>query len=315
MQDKVSKASNQADEDNCVQTAMKSSVSSNGLTTGGLPSPTLTTPPTSFSTTDEDVNVRHPSDHGSFYVNCGRRTSATPSSSGVLQDDNRGRNCQTADITQTDPGTDRYPPGVGDILNDTKTKQTIWRLPVDESQLWTSPRIGPIPSPPTSPRSRSPVATRPAVMDLAQAREKVPIMVAEIQAIRFAFKAGLGKYFTFLFGDAKTLLKGLDTLGEGLSALGKKLVTTERVSMAHLQQIDLLDSDLGVSMQEADRIIMAMKRGNTRTGPLTGKSRSLRKDVIRHDLGPQMVELAEDVLSILQNRVARVGHGIDLDIA
>jgi hypothetical protein len=152
-------------------------------------------------------------------------------------------------------------------------------------------------------------------MDLAEAREKVPIMVAETQAIRFAVKAGLGQYFTFLFGDAKVLLKGLDTLGDGLSGLGKKLNATEKVSMGHLQQIDFLDTDLGVSMQEADRIVMAMKRGNTRTGPLTGKSRSLRKSMIKHDLGPQMLELAEDVLSILENRVTCIGHAIDLDAA
>jgi hypothetical protein len=117
-------------------------------------------------------------------------------------------------------------------------------------------------------------------------------MASQVQRTRDEFKTGIAIYFRFVFADAKVLLKILRKLASALCGLGEEL---EIVSRSMLDQIELLDMHLGTLLQEGDRIIRAMTRGSARTGPLVDKSRSMRKDLIKHDLAPQMLEFAENI--------------------
>ena len=134
-------------------------------------------------------------------------------------------------------------------------------------------------------------------------------MALQVQSTRKAFKTNISKFFTFTFADAKTLLKALDKLSSALKVLHSSLPPpslsdkdADVISRSTLNEIELLDMHLGPLLQEGDRVLRAMTRGSSRTGPLTERTKSMRKSMIKDDLGPQMVEMAEG-LGILEGRV------------
>ena len=69
-------------------------------------------------------------------------------------------------------------------------------------------------------------------------------------------------------------------------------------SQALLDEIELIDIHLGALLQEADRILRSMRPGRPRKAPLEGRKKSMKAYVIKADLGPQMVELAQNVRSL-----------------
>ena len=124
-------------------------------------------------------------------------------------------------------------------------------------------------------------------------------MAEQVRGTRRSLKQAVSKYFRFQFADVKVLLRSLDKLANSLDELHPQL---DIIASTMLDDIELLDMHLGTLLQESDRVIRAITRGNSRTGPLRGRSRSMRKCMIKDDLGPQMLELAEN-LEILKRRV------------
>ncbi len=174
----------------------------------------------------------------------------------------------------------------------------------------TCPRKGPLSTPPISPRSTSPAVAERGRLSLSGAVRDSKLMAEQVQVIRKAFKVGIQRYFRFFFADAKLLLKALDMLADSLNSLRLQL---DVVSRPMLDEIELVDMHFGALLQEGDRIIRAMTRAGSTSVPLTGKSKSLRKSMIR-DMAPQMVGLAETI-KILKDRIDRVTQTIIVERA
>ena len=164
---------------------------------------------------------------------------------------------------------------------------------------WSSPRKRPAPTPPISPKSNQPVVWERGQLSLSDAVRDSKIMAEQVRGTRRSLKQAVSKYFRFQFADVKVLLRSLDKLANSLDELHPQL---DIIASTMLDDIELLDMHLGTLLQESDRVIRAITRGNSRTGPLRGRSRSMRKCMIKDDLGPQMLELAEN-LEILKRRV------------
>ena len=133
-------------------------------------------------------------------------------------------------------------------------------------------------------------------------------MVEQVQATRRRFELRIESYFWFWSTGAKLLLKALDKLAGSLDSLRLELdVFSEHM----LDDIEVLDMDLGVLLYEGDRIIRAMTRAGSNLVPLSRRSKSMKKSTIKHDLSPQMVDLAGNI-NLLGRRIEILTRTINM---
>ena len=166
----------------------------------------------------------------------------------------------------------------------------------------TSPRKGPLPTPPISPRSRSPAVPETGRLTRAGAIRDSKMMAEQVQTIREEFRLAIEDYFWLWFADAKLLRKALGKMAASLESLHLEL---DLVSKPMLNEIELVDMHMGPVLQEGDRIIRVITKAGSNLEPLIGRPRSMRKSMIKSDLAPQMAALAEN-LQILERRVKSI---------
>lgn len=159
------------------------------------------------------------------------------------------------------------------------------------------------PTPPLYPHYVASVHQTPGHWDSVGAKAALQHWIADFMVFRDELKGGLKVYFNkwpefFLFRGARKLLRATLQIPEVLKVLSADLdVLPYSGSIA----IEKLDMDLRVCMEEARQVHSCMTRRNrSSAGPLQGKSLAWRKHMIKHDLGPRMEHIADNLNTLAQ---------------
>ncbi|EXJ76890.1 hypothetical protein A1O3_10047 [Capronia epimyces CBS 606.96] len=168
------------------------------------------------------------------------------------------------------------------------------------------------PTPPVYPQYVGSVHQTPGHWDSIGAKAALQHWIADFVIFRDELKEGLLVYFNkwtdlALFRGARKLLRALLQTPKVLKVLlGNIDVLPYSGSLA----IEQLDMDLRVCMEESREVYHCMTRQNdSAAGPLQGKGLAWRKHMIKHDLGPRMERIADN-LRILEQHANKTNREV-----